>query len=61
MTNRPFVETRFIASLPKDVLQSLIELVLPLDLGCCSCEHKIPSFEHEPPNFEGENWSSEPK
>ncbi|WP_375479147.1 hypothetical protein [uncultured Nostoc sp.] len=27
-TNRPFVETRFIASLPKDVLQSLIELVL---------------------------------
>jgi hypothetical protein len=25
--NRPFVETRFIASLPKDVLQSLIELV----------------------------------
>ncbi|WP_334935714.1 hypothetical protein [Nostoc sp.] len=28
MANRPFVETRFIASLPKDVLQSLIELVL---------------------------------
>ncbi|PHM11603.1 hypothetical protein CK516_01740 [Nostoc sp. 'Peltigera malacea cyanobiont' DB3992] len=26
-TNRPFVETRFIASLRKDVLQSLIELV----------------------------------
>ena len=25
-TNRPFVETRLIASLPKDVLQSLIEL-----------------------------------
>ncbi|MEH1804654.1 MAG: hypothetical protein ACYTXT_21335 [Nostoc sp.] len=24
---KPFVETRFIASLPKDVLQSLIELV----------------------------------
>ncbi|WP_341525025.1 hypothetical protein WKK05_20685 [Nostoc sp. UHCC 0302] len=28
MTNRPFVETRFIASSPKDVLQPLIELVL---------------------------------
>ncbi|MEH2087376.1 hypothetical protein [Nostoc sp.] len=31
-TNRPFVETRFIASLRKDVLQSLIELVLLFEL-----------------------------
>ncbi|MEH2024801.1 hypothetical protein [Nostoc sp.] len=33
----------------------------PLDLGCCSCENEILSFEYELPSFEGENWSSEPK